>query len=258
MNLRPLVGKILRQRRRRHYTPPAKDGDRYHIQGSWMYLDDKDSLKLSQYGIYEPEETTIIKKLVKKNHTVLDIGANIGYFTLIMAKQCKQVYGFEPEHRNFQTLKKNVKLNQLSNVKLYNLAVAETSGKATLHLCEGNRGMYRIYPSRWCNEGITEIETVRISDIIHHADFVKMDVEGAELGALRGMKDLFNNNDITLLMEFHPPSIEEYGSQPIAIYDLLKNLGYNIEVPSRGPVSFDELEKIAIENVGTNIICTRQ
>jgi hypothetical protein len=85
-----------------------------------------------------------------------------------------------------------------------------------------------------------------------------MDVEGAELGALKGMKDLFNNNDITLLMEFHPPSIEEYGSQPIAIYDLLKNLGYNIEVPSRGPVSFDELEKIAIENVGTNIICTRQ
>ena len=256
MKLRSLVGKILRPRKGPDYKPPTKVKDKYHIQGSWMYVDDKDSLKLTQYGIYEPEETALIKKLVKTNHIVLDIGANIGYFTLIMAKQCKQVYAFEPQPRNFHTLKKNINLNQLSNVKLYNMAVAETTGEATLHLCEGIRGMHRIYPSRWYNEGKTEVETVRISDIIHDADFIKMDVEGAELGALKGMKNLFNNEGITILMEFHPPSIEEYGSKPREIYDFMNSLGFNIKVPSRGSVSFEELEKIAIENVGTNLICT--
>ena len=148
-----------------------------------MYIDDLDSFRLTRFGIYQPEQTKLIKKLVKKKHNVLDIGANIGYFTLIMAKQAKQVHAFEPEARNFEILKKNVELNRLSNVKLHKLAVAETNGKTTLHLCDIGRGMHRIYPSHWCNEGVTEVETIRIDHIIEDADFINMDIEGSELGA---------------------------------------------------------------------------
>ena len=90
--------------------------------------------------------------MVKSNHTVLDIGAHIGYFTIIMAKQAKQVYAFEPEPRNFHTLQKNINLNELSNVKLYNRAVAEHNYKTTLHLCHTSSGMHRLYPSMWCKE----------------------------------------------------------------------------------------------------------
>ena len=71
-----------------------------------MYLDDKDSMRLAKFGIYNYEETKIIKKLVKSKHVVLDIDANIGYFTLMMAKQAKLVHAFETEARNFQLLKK--------------------------------------------------------------------------------------------------------------------------------------------------------
>ena len=55
-----------------------------------------------------------------------------------------------------------------------------------LHLSETNRGMHRIYPSHWCNEGVNKVKTVKINDMIQEADFIKMDIEGAELGALRG------------------------------------------------------------------------
>ncbi len=239
------------------YNVPENDGKgRYHIQGSWMYIDDRDSLELTRKGVYEYEETQLIKKLVKSDFTVLDLGANIGYFTLIMAKQAKQVHAFEPEPRNFQTLQKNVELNNIKNVKLYNAAVTETSGTSTLYLCDSNRGMHRVYQSDWCKEGTTQVKTIRIDDIIDHADFIKIDVEGAELGALKGMKELLQKRKSTVLMEFHPPSIIEYGARPRDIYDFMASLGYTIRTPSGRPVSFEALEKMATEKVASNILCT--
>ena len=216
MNLRPIARKIpfakkmLRVIKRQKYTGPPRAGNKYNIQGNWMYLDDKDSMFLARDGIFHPIETNLIKNMVKSNHTVLDIGAHIGYFTIIMARQAKQVYAFEPEPRNFHTLQKNVNLNELSNVKLYNRAVAEHNYKTKLHLCHTSSGMHRLYPSRWCKEGTIEVETISINEIIEDADFIKMDIEGAELGALKGMKKLLEKNGPPIIMEFHPPSIEEY------------------------------------------------
>lgn len=239
------------------YKIPEHDGEgRYKIQGSWMYLDDKDSLELTQKGVYEYEETQLVKKLVKSDSAVLDIGANIGYFTLLMARQAKRVYSFEPEPRNFQTLQKNIELNNIKNAKLYNAAVTETSGTSTLYLCDSNRGMHRIYQSDWCKEGTTHVKTIRIDDIVDHADFIKIDVEGSELGVLKGMRKLLKERKSTVLMEFHPPSIIEYGAQPADIYDFVTSLGYAVKTPDGKPISFEVLEKMAIEKVATNVLCT--
>ena len=257
MKLRPLAGKVKRKLKPPQYHPPKKSGDKYKILGKWMYLDDKDSMKLAKFGIYNFEETKLIKKLVKRKHIVLDIGANIGYFTLLMAKQAKLVHAFEPEAQNFQLLKKNVELNKISNVKLHNVAVAEKNGKTKLHLCETNRGMHRIYPSRWCTEGSNEVKTVRMDDVIQEADFIKIDVEGAELGALKGMAKLLKKCEVTILMEFHPPSIIEYGSKPREIFDLVTSLDYNFKLPLIiESLSFEQIEQRAMEHAGTNIICT--
>src|SRR2546428_649540 len=100
-----------------------------------------------------------------------------------MAKIGRDVHAFEPECRNFEILQKNLALNDIKNVSVYDFAVADKSGTTTLHLCESNRGMHRIYPSKWCNGGTLEIETVRVDDVVKQADFIKMDIEGAEFGA---------------------------------------------------------------------------
>ena len=83
-----------------------------------------------------------------------------------------------------------------------------------------------------------------------------MDIKSAELGALKGIIKLLKKDDTTIFMEFHPPSIEEYGAKPKEIYDFMTSLGYDIKVSSKDSLSFEELEKIAIDNAGTNILYT--
>jgi FkbM family methyltransferase len=239
-----------------HKIPENDREGRYKIQGSWMYVDDKDSLDLTRKGVYEYEETQLIKKILKSDSIVLDIGANIGYFTLIMAKRAKLVYAFEPEPRNFHILQKNTEINNIKNAKLYNAAVTEASGTSTLYLCDSNRGMHRIYQSDWCREGTTEVKTIRIDDIIDHADFIKIDVEGAELGVLKGMRKILEKRKSIALMEFHPPSIIEYGAKPRDVFDFMTSLGYTVRTPNGKPISFEGLEKMAIDKVATNIMCT--
>ncbi len=82
-------------------------------------------------------------------------------------------------------------------------------------------------------EGKTEVEIIRIDDIIEDAEFIKMDIEGAELGALKGMTKLLKKDDTTIFMEFHPPNIEEYNAKPREIDDFMTSLGYDIKVSLR-------------------------
>ena len=92
-----------------------------HIDGNKIFLDSKDTLHLSTKKIYEELGTEIVKKEVKEGDIVIDIGANIGYFTLLFAKlvgPAGKVYSFEPEPSNFSILKKNVKVNEYRNVIL--------------------------------------------------------------------------------------------------------------------------------------------
>lgn len=88
----------------------------YNIQGSKMYLDDKDSLGLATNGIYDVLTTNFIPLLVDKNTIALDIGANIGYFTLILAKLCTHVYAFEPDPANYRILTDNIIINMKRHI----------------------------------------------------------------------------------------------------------------------------------------------
>lgn len=92
------------------------------VQGSKMWVDAEDyaiSYYLITRGIYEPRETNLFKKIVRHGMTVIDLGANIGYYTLIASKlvgESGKVYAFEPEPDNFNILVKNININNLKNV----------------------------------------------------------------------------------------------------------------------------------------------
>ena len=118
------------------------------IQGHKMFLDSKDSLGLSINKIYEPFETDFVQKEIKRGDVVLDIGANIGYYTLILAKcvgKEGKVFAFEPEPNNFSLLKKNIQINGYKNVVLVQKAVSNKNEKLMMYLNKDNIGCHTIY-----------------------------------------------------------------------------------------------------------------
>lgn len=227
-----------------------------------MILDKQDSLGLSTNKVYEPVETALIKFLLKPTDVALDIGAHIGYFTLLMAQRCKFVYAFEAEPYNYMVLRRNLLTNKLyQKVTVFNAAVTNQKGSIPFFLCYENSGMHRVYPSKWCMEKPMTIESVRLDDFTDTKfDFIKMDIEGSELGALKGMQNLLTNSKPIMIMEFHPPSIEEYGASPEEEYHFLKTLGYSIRlIPKISiPISFEELDKETRKEAGRNLLCLPQ
>ncbi len=205
------------------------------VQGHKMFLDSKDSLYLSINGIYEKFETKLIKNEIKQDDIVLDLGANIGYYTLIFAKlvgENGKVFAFEPDPTNFALLKKNVKINDYKNIVLINKAVSNKTGKLKLFLCEDNKGDHRIYDSKDDRKFI-EIESIRLDDYFKNQNnkinFIKMDIQGAEYRAVKGMRVLLNENEnVKILSEFWPIGLKKSGVEPIEFLKLLLQHGFKI------------------------------
>src|SRR2546422_5286600 len=113
--------------------------DYAEVIGHRMHLDRRDILNLSVDGIYEPLVTELIQNEVKTGDVVLDIGAHIGYYTLMFAELVGphgKVFAFEPVPSNFALLQKNVQFNGYHSVALIQKAVSDKEGKAVIYLKE--------------------------------------------------------------------------------------------------------------------------
>jgi FkbM family methyltransferase len=251
---------------------------RVNVLGHTMYLHRHDSVvspSLWQWGLFEPFETELILSLTGKGDTVLDIGANIGYYTLLLARKVGptgQVYAFEPDEENFALLKRNVEVNGYTNVVLEKKAVADRTGPATLFLSPENRGDHQTYAS--AAEGDRQqvaIETVCLDEYgplrDRTVDLIKMDIQGAEARAVAGMTGLLRNNPhCRLITEFWPHGLRNAGSDPRAYLEALGRLGFTLhDVPEEGhspvaPVGAEELMHVYRAgglNDFTNLLCVR-
>jgi FkbM family methyltransferase len=148
--------------------------------------------------------------------TVIDVGAHIGLYTLIAAKRVGssgKVIAIEPDPDNFKILKKNILLNQLSNVEALECAVYSTKEKLKLFLPELERGRTIFNTVMQDRAGISnnflEVEANTLDNIlnennIQRVNWIKIDVEGAELEVLKGaVNTLSSNKNITLVIEIH-------------------------------------------------------
>jgi FkbM family methyltransferase len=205
------------------------------VDGHKMLLDSRDSLGISIKGIYDPGGTAVVKKAVKPGDIVLDIGANIGYYTLIFARlagETGKVYAFEPEPANFSILKKNVEMNGYKNVVLVQKAVSNRNGKTRLYLASGNTSDHRIYDSQDGRRYI-DVETIQLDDYFSRSrekiNFIKMDIQGAEGLALQGMTGLLNNSvDLKVMMEFCPAWFARLNIDPADTLNGLTACGFQM------------------------------
>lgn len=149
---------------------------------------------------------------LQESPVIIDIGANVGIVSFFFAKKYPnaKIFAFEPHPTNFENLKRGLQLNQIKNIKVFNLAVSsESNTNVKIHLHENNTSassVFRFLP----HDPFVEVKTISLDDIISdneisHIDFLKIDCEGSEFDILENSK-LFKDNKIiieNMFIEFH-------------------------------------------------------
>ena len=193
-------------------------------------------------GVFEPNCWNFVKKFLKPGMIVFDLGANLGQYTLLSSKNVGKtghVHSFEPSSRMFNELEFNVSLNELSDIcTLNNAAVSDISGTAKLSKYEPGYEVFASLGSQAREStsivGHEEVKTIRLDDYIEsaeidHVDFMKIDIEGAELLALRGAEKLLSQKKSpAILLELADINTDGFGYKAIEIWDYLEHFGYSI------------------------------
>ena len=186
------------------------------------------------YGEYEPDVRNALMKLIREDSVVFDIGANIGYFTIIAASKAKhgKVHAFEPSTSSFNRLVANVEGNGLKNVKCIRTAIGNVSEPRLLYLSSvENTGMTSLTkPENYSGDHenvqvITLDEYVEIEKVTR-LDVVKIDIEGNELNALKGMRKCLSVLAPHLIIELNPSALKRFSTSAKDIADLLHGYGY--------------------------------
>ena len=211
--------------------------DFVEIEGRKMFTQNNDGLALSIFKIYEPNQTEIVKKYVHEGDIVVDIGAHVGYYTLLMAQlvgKNGKVYSFEPDPVNFQLLKKSVEINGFENVVLIQKAVSNITDKVKLFLGDNDSAINRIYDAKLgdAKESI-DVESIRIDEYFKENDelinFIKIDSEGSEVKIINGMKQfLSRNQELVMMTEFFPFLIKKSGDEPNQYLKSLEKSGFSL------------------------------
>jgi len=251
--------------------------DSAEVWAGKIFLHPNDAFRLSIYGIHSKIDFEIFQKYVKKGDNVLDVGANIGYFTLMLAKlvgPTGKVFAFEPDPRNISLLKKNIETNGYQNVVVVPKAVSNVNEKCTLFTSQSSFGQNRIYePKKTKNQKYVPIEseTILLDDFfknnknIEKISFVKIDVEGAEKFVLEGMKKILDlNENIKIFSEIDLDRLDDAGSSYTEMIEFLEKKGFTVFVIND---TNNEIMKVDIKSIGKilkensssqNILCIRE
>jgi FkbM family methyltransferase len=190
----------------------------------------------SQYwmGTYEKEVAELFAEYAKKSNVVYDLGANIGYYSLIAVKSVGGkgiVYAFEPFPQNTKILKQHKILNNADNLIIFESAVSDKTGKVSFSNSVNNVANTICSESPIFLEGKTiEVETVTLDNLlilkeIEPPQLIKIDVEGAEYKVLLGANSLIMDHRPVIFLSTHNCQVPGVHKKCI---DLLSNLGYKI------------------------------
>ncbi len=213
-----------------------------------IYVNSKDPLigrQISLGVVYEENVTHFFKKHLRQNMTLLDIGANIGWYSLLTARllndNCK-IYAFEPFAENAKLLLASKLKNKFHSIKVIQAATGNKFGTVAFG-ASGSNGQ--------CKEIDEEIESILISDTVNivkvdnivkeKVDLIKIDIEGAEYNALKGSINTIKNSLPTIFSEFTPtamPSVCNISWQDYL--NFIINLGYKITVINQELIHCDQ------------------
>lgn len=230
-----------------------------------LYVDGKSQTGRIAYatGLYEPRATELIKSSLKPGDLFVDIGANIGYFSLLAARtvgDSGQVIAFEPVPAVREALLHNLSLNQVGNVIVRAEALGPTEGEVRFYCGpDGDTGLASL---RALDQGreivVNQVAFDQLDRPKRRVAFVKIDVEGAELHALSGMQKCLRRDQPHLIVEFTDAYLRGMNASAKALYEYLAALGYRIfHIPEEGELRpLDTADALSTCPTQFNAFCT--
>ena len=184
---------------------------------------------------YEPEQTAMFEQCLKAGDVFLDVGAHVGYYTLISSRAVGvrgRVVAFEPEPKNLVYLKEHVHLNQCSNVTVVATAVGRERGMASFEYGTGT-GTGRVVPGL-NGSGSFQVPVISLDEFCEKNNLIpqgiKMDIEGGEIAALAGAKRVLERSRPIIFLSTHGPKIHQ------ECMSFLKSSGYAFKAINGGGV----------------------
>lgn len=188
-------------------------------------------------GDYEPHETELLLTLVENKSVFIDVGANVGWYSLHLANKMRHngllTYAFEPISFNYNQLKRNVELNGLGDIiKVFAVALGDVSDDACFYIPKdlpGGASTIKLHPSISNQQEICPVVTlddVLAEEGVGQVDIIKCDVEGAEFNILKGAKGLLVRDRPVLLLELLRKWSRAFGYHPNDVFGFLANMGY--------------------------------
>lgn len=229
--------KIIRRFKRYYISFFKVTNLNYKIYGIKFNLDmDKAVDKRLYLNGFEKEIIEYYSKLLKKGDVVLDVGANIGIYSLIAGKKIGakgKVYGFEPADIAFEKFQYHIDLNGLKNIVPIKSGVSNYTGKSEFNICEddafnslGDKPLKEIISKKTID--IVSIDDFVLHNNINKVDIIKVDTEGAEFLVFEGAKKTLQKDKPSLFFEYNPEAIEGFDNDSINLINLLRAFGYSL------------------------------
>lgn len=183
-------------------------------------------------GFHEFHEFLFLNNHLRKDMVFVDIGANLGEYSVFAAKRVRKVLSFEPLPKMQVLLRENIALNDFNNVQMFNYGLSDRTASLTIHEIENaHEGLSTFFPGERKIRHTFEVPLKSFDEefdsyAVNKIDFIKIDIEGGELFALQGAKHTIKKFQPDVMVEINGPTYEAAGYSIQGVYDFFHSLGY--------------------------------
>jgi FkbM family methyltransferase len=204
-------------------------------RGDWFELNLRHWVDRDVYFLqYEYWESKLLRRIVRPGWTVADVGANIGYYTLLFARLVGRsgcVYSFEPQASTYAALSRNISLNEPGNVRAFRLALSDSVGNVPLaatgerphatHIAADGEASSERVP-------LITLDSFLVAEGARRLDLVKVDIEGYEMRFLAGAAETLARFRPIVQLELNPHMLARFEASPEAVVKQLADAGYRL------------------------------
>ena len=270
MFLGPTIGKLLFKLSTKSQSVVEIEGHRMVLASNGKYA----PIRMAM-GEYETETTQLFRNRIKPGMSILDIGAHVGYYSLLAASLVGpkgRVFSFEPDQDNYGLLVHNIELNGYDNITAVNQAVCDVSSSRTLFISALDNGRHSMYHQRQPESGSVTVSATTADDYFEtigwpKIDFIKLDVEGSELDVFRGMPTLLERSlELMIIMELNPKLLENANVVALDLLNDVMKMGFTLHRVEEDtnpieltPGELELLVQVLFSSGGSiNLLCTKK